>query len=100
MVRRGDSPRAQRDKVVSTRGRKLLAEAIDAEAAKTPRRTQRQLALAIDASEQSFWAWRAGTRRPGELMKARLKELLGIPMDAWLTADERKAFARARRSAA
>lgn len=92
-----NAPKRGAGKVVLTRGQKMLARKVEKELAGG--RTQRELAEQVGASEQSFWAWRHGTRRPGELMKTRLETFLGIPSVAWLTAHERKAFARSRSAA-
>lgn len=88
--------RLERTRRTETQGRRLLARAVVLEKQKEGGRSLETLAGLVGASQQSFWAWRHGTRRPGELMKRRLFDVLGVPPESWLTAAERKAFARRR----
>lgn len=65
-----------------SRGQALLHDAV------TPRMRASELARELDVSPQAVSAWLRGDAKPDPEKMAKLEDLLGIPMRAWLEADE------------
>jgi hypothetical protein len=71
-------------KIIETDGRaKLVAILSD------PGWTTRKVAREIRSDHGSVACWAAGTKRPGRAAAAALEDRFGIPVNAWLSADER-----------
>jgi hypothetical protein len=60
----------------------------------TRRRTHRWLAGILGVNNGAISEWRRGLGRPSVPNALCLQKLAGIPLDAWLTAKERKLLAR------
>lgn len=67
--------------VTTTKGRELLASAASTS-------SQVQLAKDLGRTQATVSRWIAGMARPDPVSRMLMSRKLGIPVDAWLTADE------------
>lgn len=77
-------------KITHTPGRRALLAFL---AEPTRRRTHRWLATILGVHCGSISEWRRGLGRPSVPHALCLFKIAGIPLDAWLTDDERKVLA-------
>ncbi len=82
-----------RTKIHETRGRRTLCSICLSE-------TQSVIAERLGTTQPSVSFWCSGKSRPDAHCRAIIREILGIPIDHWLTAPERRELAQARRRAA
>lgn len=78
-----------------TEGRRLLTQYLAKEG-----NSQVRLAALVGVNQSSVHDWCYGVSRPESHMRTALESLCAIPVDAWLTAKERRALARALRAGA
>ena len=76
-----------------TRAAKLLREMV----APRHRITQSRIAKLCDVSQQAVSGWLCGRSRPAEHLRPLLEAWTGIPVEAWLTDEERRAKDRVLR---
>ena len=81
---------------IDTHGRSLLAQWLE----HGQGRSQVLLASWLELNSSSVSLWVSGRSRPEPPMRRALEMLLGIPEDAWLTAEELAFLTRAKATAA
>lgn len=61
--------------------------------------TLQSVADALECNLSTVWKWlrknKAKRSRPDAIVRVAIERLYGIPADAWMTSEERKALARA-----
>lgn len=78
-----------------TTGAEMLRAYCDGE-----RGRQNALATRLDISQAAVSAWASGKSRPEPAYREALAVALGIPVDAWVTDDDRAIVERARAAVA
>lgn len=58
-------------------------------------RTQAWIAARVGVTQQNVSVWLSGRCRPSVIVRMKLERLAGIPLDAWLTLEEREELAAA-----
>lgn len=62
--------------------------------------SQAAVAAKVGVSQQAVSSWARGLTRPDFLARQKLADAFGVPVESWLTAEERKELRKSKASAA